>query len=302
MHPAPCLVRRLDARRATGQTAARASRPGSALGSGPSMERLQPAPPTAAEEGTASVPSLPAVEQRPAEPVRELLASLRAPGVTAEEVDAFLASLEAPFLPGESPRERADLMLDLLEEERPCELRGSDGRRVGLAALETLLRLGHPYVFDVTPEMLARARHAPPEPLSSRLLLGLGLTGVNVLLPLVLFSEDYFRYLLTCGLSGCEGLPSEDVPSGLAKNLPFIVLMLLAPPVLALLTRRRTPEAVQVVLTAAQVVVGLVCLFTAFAGGTGFWLDDPEPALALVPGLLSLLIAWCLFPHEDSQS
>jgi hypothetical protein len=302
MRPAPCLVRRLDARRATKRTTGRASRPGSALGSGPAMERLQPAPPSAAEEGTASIPSPPAQESEPV-PVLERLAALREPGVTAGEVDAFLASLEAPFLPGESPRERADLMLDVLEEERLCELRGSDGRRVGLAALETLLRLGHPYVFDVTPEMLARARGAPADRWSARVLVGLGLTGVNGLLPVALFSEEYVRYLLTCGLSGCESLAPEEAFSGPALHLPFIVLVLLAPPVLSLLTRRRTPEAFQVLLTAVQVVVGLVCLFMALTGEpAGFWRLFAQPTLALVPGVLSLLTAFCLYPHEDSTS
>lgn len=296
----PCLLCRLDARRATGRTTGRASGPVSALGSGPSMERPRPTPPTTTPEGTDTVPSLSAVE-RPPVPVRECLAPLRAPGVMAEEVDAFLASLDAPYLPGESPRERADLMLDTLEEARLCELTGSDGRRVGLAALETLLRLGHPYVFDMTPEMLARARGARPGRWPARVLAGVGLTGVNVLLPVVLFGEGYVDYLFCSGAIDCGLLDYQNFNSGPAKHLPLIVLLLLAPPVLALLARHRTPETVQVLLTAVQVVVGLVCLFMAFAGSPDFWRDGMEPALALIPGALSLLTAWCLFPNGEPK-
>ncbi|HYO71790.1 MAG TPA: hypothetical protein VEU33_37505, partial [Archangium sp.] len=151
------------------------------------MQRLQEAPPVSSGQEAEPLASLPVLEPVP---VRERLQMLRLSGASADEVDTFLAGLEAPYLPGESPRERADLMLDLLEEERLCELTGSNGRRVGLAALETLLRLGHPYAFDVTPEMLERARGPQPLALSSRSLVGLGLTAVNVLLPVTLLSEE----------------------------------------------------------------------------------------------------------------
>lgn len=296
----PCLFCRLFARWATRRTAARASGPGSALGSGPAMERQRSTPPSTPEEELTPVPALPALEPRTV-PVRELLASLRAQEVTAEDVDAFLDSLEAPYLPGESPRERADLMLDTLEDERLCALTGSDGRRVGLAALETLLRLGHPYVFDVTPEMLTRARGAARSWWPSRAHAGLGLTGVNVLLLGVLFGPGYVDYSGGCQLANCADFEWEDLFSGPEKHLPVIVLMVLVPPVLALLARRRSSDNVQLFLTALQVAVGLVCLYMAFAGGAGFWLTEGLVLPALLPGVLSLLTAWCLFPDETPR-
>ena len=46
------------------------------------------------------------------------------------------------------PRVRADVMLDILEDKRLCALTGSDGRRVGVMALEALLELGFPYALE----------------------------------------------------------------------------------------------------------------------------------------------------------
>lgn len=262
------------------------------------MERLQQVPP-AVHEGTESVPSLPAVESRPV-PLCERMNLLRGPGVATEEVDAFLAGLDAPFLPGESPRERADLMLDVLEETRLCELTGGDGRRVGLAALETLLRLGHPYAFEVTPEMLARARGSEGEPLSGRLLTGLGLLALNVLLPVVVLLQDFLTWLgLSDGFDG-KGIPSDEAFSGPARNLPLIVLMLLGPPMLALLSRGSKHRGLPILATMPQVLVGLTCLYLAWMNQPeGFWMYSVERLVALVSGVLSLVIAFCLHPGSE---
>ncbi|WNG41274.1 hypothetical protein F0U61_51950 [Archangium violaceum] len=265
------------------------------------MERLQQVPP-AAHEGIESIPSLPAVALQPV-PVRERLSLLLSSGVTTEEVDAFLASLAEPFLPGESPRERADLMLDVLEETRLCELTGREGRRVGLAALETLLRLGHPYAFEVTPEMLARARGTEENPLSARLLTGLGLTALNVLLPVMVLLQDFLTWLGTSSDSGLEGISPEEVISGPAKSLPLIVLMLLGPPLLALMSRDSKHRSLPFLATALQVMVGLTCLYLSLMNlPEGFWMYSVERLVALVPGILSLVIAFCLHPSSEDPA
>jgi hypothetical protein len=141
------------------------------------MERLREAPPP-----DHALPAL-EVESRP---LLERLEGLREPGVTPKEVDAFLAGLSAPRPPSEPPRVRADLMLDLLGDERVCALTGSDGRRVGAVVLETLLGLGYPYALEVTPEMLAWAR-GPRRTLRH---LRLGLAGGTLLLLLGLQLYD----------------------------------------------------------------------------------------------------------------
>jgi hypothetical protein len=146
------------------------------------MQRIREAPPVH-EESTPSLQDAPRLV-REARPLLERLASLRAPGVTSEEIDTFLAGLKAPRPSDEPPRVRADLMLDVLEDEWLCGLTGSQGQRLGEVALEALLGLGYPYALEVTPEMLAQARGSPPARFPLRPLLGLGLAGVNVLLPL----------------------------------------------------------------------------------------------------------------------
>lgn len=260
------------------------------------MQRLQEAPPLTSEEEAGPVPSLPALEPVP---VRERLELLRLSGATLEEVDTFLAGLEAPYLPGESPRERADLMLDLLEEERLCELTGSTGRRVGLAALETLLRLGYPYAYEVTPEMLARARGGEPLGLSSRALVGLGVMAVNVLLPVTLLSEEFFSYVEALFDDG-HGHGRDEVFSGPARYLPLLVLAVLVPPVLSALMAWKKSRLAQTALTGVQAMVGLVFVMLAVSEPPGdFWVYGAERFLLALSGLLAWLTAFCLHPREE---
>ncbi len=260
------------------------------------MQRLQEAPPVSSTEEAGPVPSPPDLEPVP---VRERLELLRLSGVDASEVDTFLAGLDAPYLPGESPRERADLMLDLLEEERLCELTGSNGRRVGLAALETLLRLGYPYAFDVTPEMLARARGDAPLGLSSRSLVGLGLTVVNVLLPVSLLSEEFFSYLDAL-LDDGPGHGRDEVFSGPARYLPLLVVALLVPPVLSALMEWKKSRLARLALTGVQAMVGLVFLLLAVTELPGdFWVYSAERFLLALSGVLAWVTAFCLHPREE---
>jgi hypothetical protein len=264
------------------------------------MQRLQEAPPASSEREAEPVASLPGLEQVP---VRERLELLRLSGVSATEVDVFLTGLEAPYLPGESPRERADLMLDLLEDERLCELTGSQGHRVGLAALETLLRLGYPYAFEVTPGMLARGRGSEGLGLSSRSVLGLGLTAVNVLLPVTLLSAEFFSYVEALFDDGM-GHGRDEVFSGPARYLPLLVLVLLVPPVLsAVMEGRREGEKSRLgrtALTGVQAMVGLVFLLLAVSEPPGdFWVYGAERFLLALSGVLAWVTAFCLYPREE---
>jgi hypothetical protein len=260
------------------------------------MQRLQEAPPVSSQEAAEPVPSLPVLEPVP---VRERLELLRLSGAMPGEVDTFLAGLEAPYLPGESPRERADLMLDLLEEERLCELTGSDGRRVGLAALETLLRLGYPYAFELTPEMLARARGAAEPVFSTRALVGLGLTGVNVLVPVLLLHQEFLSYVDVL-LDDGHHLGRDEVFSGPARYLPLLVLALLTPPVLSAILAWRKSRLAQTLLTGVQAMVGLVLLLLAMSEpASDFWVYGVDRLVLALSGVLAWVIAFCLHPREE---
>jgi hypothetical protein len=86
------------------------------------------------------------------------LEEVRAPGASRADVDALLRGLAGPLAQGKPARERADLLLALLQNEELRGLSGSDARPVRTAALEALLALGYPYALEVPPELLAELR------------------------------------------------------------------------------------------------------------------------------------------------
>lgn len=89
---------------------------------------------------------------------RWLLEEVRAPGVARAEVDALLRGLELPLGPGETARERADLLHEIIEDEQVREYTGSGGRKVAHVAVLRLGELGFPYALEVPPELFAEAR------------------------------------------------------------------------------------------------------------------------------------------------
>jgi hypothetical protein len=239
-----------------------------------------------------------------ARPLLEQLASLREPGVTTAQVDAFLEGLAAPRPSHEPPRVRADLMLDVLEDEWLCELTGSAGRRAGAVALEALLGLGYPYALEVTPEMLAQARRSPPVPFPFRSVLGLGLAGLNALLPLGvvvaltelpplgLLPESFFRLFASTPFLALRLERSPTFP------FPF-ALALLGPPLLSVLAdRSQQPALKRLSHTLQWLGVGL-----AVWGAAHWGREAPASAvLALVTALLSLLTLHCLTPPKAPES
>lgn len=103
---------------------------------------------------------------------RWLLEEVRAPGVARAEVDALLSGLERPLGPGESARERADLLHEIMADEQVRDYTGRGGRKVGHVAVLRLGELGFPYALEVPPELFAQARAAggaeSPEEASAR--------------------------------------------------------------------------------------------------------------------------------------
>ena len=270
------------------------------------MERVREAPAPAEESPSSLLPPPPELVVWEARPLLEQLASLREPGVTTAQVDAFLAGLAAPRPSHEPPRVRADLMLDVLEDEWLCELTGSAGRRAGAVALEALLGLGYPYALEVTPEMLAQARRSPPVPFPFRSVLGLGLAGLNALLPLGvvvalielpplgLLPESFFRLFASTPFLALrlERWPTIPFP------FPF-ALALLGPPLLSVLADRSQRPALKRLSHALQWLgVGL-----AVWGAAHWGREAPASAvLALVTALLSLLTLHCLTPPKAPET
>ena len=123
-------------------------------------------------------------------PLRDWVETVSSPGVVHDDVEALLGRLSGPFAEGEFPRERADQLLRLLQDEELGELTSRDGRQVRPAALEALLSLGYPYALEVPPEVLERMREPGARALSRSARWGLGLAAFAALLPSVLVASS----------------------------------------------------------------------------------------------------------------
>ncbi|HEX5749439.1 MAG TPA: hypothetical protein VFZ09_24635 [Archangium sp.] len=138
--------------------------------------------PDAPGELLGDIPAPESQAERPSP--RALLEEVRSPGVARAEVDALLSGLESPLGPGESARERADLVHEILEDERIRDYTGSGGRKVEHVAVLQLGELGFPYALEVPPELYAEARAAAghgevrPWQGGSRRTWGLGVTAL----------------------------------------------------------------------------------------------------------------------------
>ncbi len=137
----------------------------------------------------ASVPAATPVVPPDDLPSLEMLVDvIRSPGITTTgDVDALLLRLASPA-PDETPRQRADLILALLEDSELSELKGRDERSLRAAALEALFALGYPYALEVTPQALERVRAEQPLPprafdLFSTIGLGIGAYASYLIFP-----------------------------------------------------------------------------------------------------------------------
>jgi hypothetical protein len=183
------------------------------------VQRTRSAPPTSSTDvGDVGIVSLPA--ELPALTV--LVEEARAPGAARAEVDALIAGLSQPLPPEASPRERADLLLSLMEDAQIADYTGSDGRTVRVAAVQALLSLGYPYALEVPPEALeakVREEGGFPGLLSTRKgQVGFGLVtlaGIAQLIPLfflvhesLLSWSDSFAWLVLAAIVGTTLLPA----------------------------------------------------------------------------------------------
>ncbi|NOJ98788.1 hypothetical protein HMI51_38475 [Corallococcus coralloides] len=119
-----------------------------------SQEALRSAPPSSiADEAPDDVPESLAEVSSP--PLTFLLEEVRSPGMVRADIDALIVGLGRPPAPDEPPRERADLLLGLLDRSNPVgDYTGSGGMKVRHAAKEALLAMGYPYAMELPPELL----------------------------------------------------------------------------------------------------------------------------------------------------
>jgi hypothetical protein len=83
-----------------------------------------------------------------------LLEEVNSPSAARKDVDALLSGLERPLAADESPRERADFLLSVLNSRHVCSMKGSRRQSVQSAAVRAMMELGHPYALEIPPEAL----------------------------------------------------------------------------------------------------------------------------------------------------
>lgn len=190
------------------------------------MQRSRTGPTTSSSEtGVASL-----LEELPS--LEVLIQAARAPGAARAEVDALIAGLSLSPSPEQSPRERADLLLSLIEDKHLGDFTGSTGQTVRSAAVEALLALGYPYALEVPPEALeerpAREDKARTEAPGRIFASGKGWAGFSLvmfiglaqLIPTLLITADFdsrdewISLWATAIISGTTFLPAFLVALG----------------------------------------------------------------------------------------
>jgi hypothetical protein len=205
-----------------------------------------------------------------------LLEEVRAPGAARAEVDALLAGLSQPLPSDASPRERADLLLSLIEDAQIADYTSTNGRTVRVAAIQALLALGYPYALEVPPEALeAKARDEGTRPglLSTRKgQVGFGLVALAGLLQLA----------AVLSLSAREGWISETIAAVLIAIITGTTFL---PAFLTVLGHNLGKGGLKMAGTVWLVFVSLFWLLPGLVGFGGF----PFNLIAFVMGGLILV-------------
>jgi hypothetical protein len=245
------------------------------------MERIRAVSPTPTDES--ALPEL-AVQQPGPEvlPLRERVEAVRAPGVVRDEVDALLAGISAPLAEGESPRERADQLLRLLQDETLGEFTDQDGRQVRPAALEALLALGYPYALEVPPEVLSRMDWLGTPALSRSAWWGLGLATFAAVLPNVMTALSSTR----------SWMRRSD-------ELLLLTGAILVPAILSAVAEKYRLKWLKYLGNTPLLLVSAGSLFVAYIWSHG---DHPfEFFLGLGVGLPLLASVFCLRHRKDPE-
>ncbi|NPC51227.1 hypothetical protein D7X99_24625 [Corallococcus sp. AB032C] len=247
-----------------------------------SQEALRSEPlPSSVDEAPADVPDSIAAESFP--PLTFLLEEVRSPGMVRADIDALIVGLGRPPAPDEPLRERADLLLGLLDRSNPVgDYTGSGGMKVRHAAKEALLAMGYPYAMELPPE-LVEAKGADGR--------AVGLSAGNITLAVVsLLYQSGALAAVWLFLAYSRMEAATEVMLGIGAVLwLFTVLSLVGHH-----SRSRDMQSISsVVLWAAAVVWLLVALPLAlFTNGV---------ALLFVPWHLALWTAISLRPEAEEE-
>jgi hypothetical protein len=142
----------------------------------------------------------PSLEAAPA--LRPLLEEVHAPGAGRDDVDALLRALAGPPGAEESPRERANVLLEMLNDSRLLDVTGSDGRSLRAAALDALVALGYPYALEVPPDILTELRPSKSSSLGKGFYMGLVLPLVVLMVQAAYLSAAASRTSHSSGHMG----------------------------------------------------------------------------------------------------
>lgn len=242
-----------------------------------SQQALRSAPPPA----TADVPESIAAESGP--PLTSLLEEVRSPGMVRADIDALIVGLGRPPAPEEPLRERADLLLGLLDRSNPVgDYTGSGGMKVRHAAKEALLALGYPYAMELPPELLETKRADGREP---------GLSAGDTVLAVVSMLYQWGCLALVWIFLEYANMPAAGAVSiGIGAALGIFTLT-------ALMGHHSRSRGLQLIgstmLWAAAVIWIMLALPSAlFTSGV---------SLLLVPWHLSLWTAYALRPEAESE-
>ncbi|AFE07852.1 hypothetical protein COCOR_07972 [Corallococcus coralloides DSM 2259] len=247
-----------------------------------SQEALRSAPPSSiADEAPADVSESLAEVSSP--PLTFLLEEVRSPGMVRADIDALIVGLGRPPAPDEPLRERADLLLALLDRSNPVgDYTGSGGMKVRHAAKEALLAMGYPYAMELPPELLETKR-ADGRPA--------GLTAGNVTLAVVSTLYQSAGMVGVWALLEYFRMPAAaEVSFGIGS----ILWLFTGVSLVGHHSRSRDMQSIaSVVLWAAAVAWILIALPLAlFSNGV---------ALAFVPWHLALWTAISLRPEAEEE-
>ncbi|NOK16674.1 hypothetical protein [Corallococcus carmarthensis] len=246
-----------------------------------SQEALRSAPsPSTADEAPTDIPA-PMAESFP--PLTVLLEEVRSPGMVRADVDALIVGLGRPPAPDEPLRERADLLLALLDRNNAVgDYAGSGGMKVRSAAKEALLALGYPYAMELPVELLETKGAGGKES---------GLSGGDVVLAVVSLLYQSVALLGARLILTNFNLNADEVTLGIGAGIWLFTLAALA----GHQGRSRDLQVVgSVGLWVVTVFWGLMALLGSAAVGVG--------ALALIPWHLALWTAISLRPEPEPEA
>ncbi|MFP2899500.1 hypothetical protein [Corallococcus sp. 4LFB] len=247
-----------------------------------SQEALRSAPPpSTVDEAPTDLPAPVAAESYP--PLTFLLEEVRSPGLVRADIDALIVGLGRPPAPDEPLRERADLLLELLDRNSAeGDYTGSGGMKVRHAAKEALLALGYPYALELPPELLETKRANGKEP---------GLSGGDITLAVVsLLYQSAGLVVVGFFLKYFRIPAATEVAMGIGAVLWLFTLLSLV----GHQSRSRDLQVISsTVLWAAAVVWSLIALPSA--------LLTSGLSLLTVPWHLATWTAFALRPEPDTE-